>query len=37
MLHANITLKEIHYEKSFANLFSIGMQKCRIFENATGK
>ena len=29
MLHANITLKEIHYEKSFANLFPVGMQKCR--------
>lgn len=32
MIHANITLKEIHYEKSFANLFPMGMQKCRQME-----
>ncbi len=33
MIYANIILKEICYEKSFANLFPIGMQKCRKMEN----
>ena len=33
MIHANITLKEIYYEKSFANLFPMGIEKCRKMEN----
>lgn len=33
MIHANITFKEVHYEKSFANLFPTGMQKCSKMEN----
>lgn len=33
MLHAKITIREIDYEKSFANLFPMGMQKCRKMEN----
>lgn len=32
MINANITIKEIHYEESFANLFPLGMEKCRQME-----
>lgn len=32
MINAKITIREIHYEKSFANLFPLGMQKCRKME-----
>lgn len=33
MICAEITIKEIQYEKSFENLFPMGMEKCRKMEN----
>lgn len=33
MLYAKITIREIDYERSFENLFPMGMQKCRKMEN----
>lgn len=33
MISVKITISEIDYEKSFVNLFPIGMQKCREIEN----
>lgn len=32
MVNAKITIREIHYEQSFANLFPMGMEKCRQME-----
>lgn len=34
MIHVRINISEIDYEKSFANLFPMGMQKCRKMENS---
>ena len=33
MINARINISEIEYEKSLANLFPIGLEKCRKMEN----
>lgn len=33
MVNVKIVISEVHYERSFANLFPIGMEKCRKMEN----
>ncbi len=33
MINAEITIRDIDYEKSFANLFPVGLEKCKEMEN----
>lgn len=33
MINAEITIRDIDYEKSFANLFPVGLEKCKKIEN----